>query len=66
MNNLNHNPENINQVKEEQPVYAGFVHKSEEDKLRENIERSPIEKLQLFTKMIKRDILFKKAKISHG
>ena len=65
MNNLDHNRENINQVKEEQPAYAGFVHKSEEDKLKKNIERSPIEKLQLFTKMLRRETLFKKAKISH-
>lgn len=65
MKNFNKENENINEVKENEPAYTGFAHKSEDEKLRENIERSPIEKLRLFTKMLKREALFKKAKISH-
>jgi len=63
MNNMNSNAENLNQVNEEQPAYVGFVHKSEDERLKEDMMRSPIEKLQLFTKMLRREALFKKATI---
>ena len=42
----------------------GFVNKSEDEKLRESIFRSPIEKLQLFTKMLRRESIFRNAKTS--
>ena len=63
MNNINKNPEKLSQVNEDQSAYVGFVYKSEDDKLKEDIMRSPIEKLQLFTKMLRREALFKKATI---
>ncbi|HEX5150817.1 MAG TPA: hypothetical protein VFW07_05185 [Parafilimonas sp.] len=53
----------INLMKEDQSEYAGFVNKSENEKLRENIFRSPIEKLQLFTKMLRRESIFRNAKL---
>jgi hypothetical protein len=65
MNDVNNKTENLNHVHEEQHAYTGFVHKSEDDKLRENIMRPSIEKLQLFTKMLRREALLKTAKISH-
>ncbi|MEO8711307.1 MAG: hypothetical protein ABI405_04240 [Parafilimonas sp.] len=55
------NPENILLVNEEQPEYIGFIHKSEDEKLKENMMLSPIEKLQSFTKMLRRESLFKNA-----
>ena len=55
----------LNQVNEDQPEYIGFAHKSEDEKLRENIYRPPLEKLNLFTKMLRRESVLKKAKISH-
>jgi hypothetical protein len=63
MNNMNNNSENLSQVNETQPAYIGFVYKSEDDKLKEDMMRSPIEKLQLFTKMLRREALFRKATI---
>jgi len=43
----------------------GFISKSEEDKLRENMSMPDIEKLKLFTKMIRRNRALAKAKITH-
>ncbi len=63
MNNLNNDPEDLSQANEQQPAHAGFVYKSEDDKLKEEMMRYPIEKLQLFTKMLRREALFKKATI---
>ena len=63
MNNLNKGQQDLNQLNEQQPAYAGFVYQSEDDKLKEDVMRSPIEKLQLFTKMLRREALFKKATI---
>jgi hypothetical protein len=57
--------DNLNQVNEEQASYTGFIHKSEDERLRENIFRPPIEKLQLFTRMLRREALYKKANIIH-
>ena len=50
---------------EEQPLQYGFVSKSEEEKLREDIFRSDIEKLHLFTRMLRRNAPLKKAIITH-
>ena len=43
----------------------GFASKSEEDKMRENMLMPDIEKLMLFTKMIRRNRILTKAKITH-
>jgi hypothetical protein len=51
-------------VEEQQPVY-GFTSKSEEEKLIEDIFRPDIEKLQLFTRMLRRNALLNKAVITH-
>lgn len=55
--------ENFSEVNEHASKYIGFVHKSEDDRLRENIFRSPMEKLSLFTQMLRREALYKKANI---
>ena len=54
----------LNMVEENSPPY-GFVAKSEEEKLKEDIFRSDIEKLQLFTLMLRRNASLKKAIITH-
>jgi hypothetical protein len=56
--------DNLNQLNEDQTEYADFVHKSEDEKLREDVLRSPLEKLHLFTKMLRRESVLKKAKIT--
>lgn len=38
---------------------------AEEQRLRKDVFRSDMEKLQLFTKMLRTNALFKKAKITH-
>ena len=58
------NIENLNQLGEEYVEYIGFVHKSEDERLREDVLRSPIEKLNLFTKMLHRESILKKARIN--
>jgi hypothetical protein len=40
---------------------SGFVHESEDERLLRDIFRSDLEKLQLFTKMIRRNRMFKNA-----
>ena len=42
-----------------------LVHMSEEDRLRRDIYRPDMEKLQLFTKMLRTNALLKKAIITH-
>jgi hypothetical protein len=42
--------------------YRGFVHMSEDEKLLANINRPDIEKLQLFTKMLRRNKTLKSFK----
>jgi hypothetical protein len=42
-----------------------FVPKTEEERLREDIYRSDMEKLHLFTRMLRRNAMFKNAKITH-
>lgn len=54
-----------NKLEEPSAVY-GFVSKSEDEKLREDIFRSDIEKLQLFTRMLRRNASLKKAVITHA
>jgi hypothetical protein len=63
MKNTGSRKQNLTLVSEDQSEYVGFVHKSEDEKLREDIMRSPIEKLQLFTKMLRRESVLKNAKI---
>jgi hypothetical protein len=58
------NIEPINILEEPSPQY-GFVSKSEEEKLREDIFRPDIEKLQLFTRMLRRNATLDKAIITH-
>lgn len=58
------NIEPINVVEELTPQY-GFVFKSDEEKLREDIFRPDIEKLQLFTRMLRRNATLNKAVITH-
>ena len=53
-----------NSVEEPSRQY-GFVNISEDDKLREDIYRSDMEKLQLFVKMLRRNALLDKAIIKH-
>jgi len=57
-----HNASNI--LHEDAPSY-GFAHKTEIEKLKEDIYRSDKEKLQLFIKMIRRSSMLKKAVITH-
>jgi hypothetical protein len=51
-------------VEEEQAPY-GFSHKSAEERLKEDVFRPDIEKLQLFTRMLRRNAQLKKAVITH-
>ena len=44
----------------------GFVSKSEEEKLKEDIFRPDIEKLHLFTRMLRRNATLKTAIITHS
>jgi hypothetical protein len=55
--------EGLNQSGEKQAAYVGFVHKSEDEKLREDVFRSAMEKLHLFTQMLHREKILNKAKI---
>ena len=58
------NIDTLNTV-EEQNLHYGFVSKAEEEKLREDIFRPDIEKLQLFTQMLRRNASVKKSIITH-
>lgn len=59
------NVENI--LNESQAAYTGFVHKSEDEKLREDIFRSPVEKLHLFTAVLRREAVLKTQRsLSHN
>jgi hypothetical protein len=60
----NNNKPSENILNEGSPRY-GFVHRSEMEKSRENVFRSDKEKLMLFTRMIRRNAMFKKAIIHH-
>ena len=59
--NKNNTPDTSkNVVKESQPVY-GFVKKSPEEKILDLVNRSDMEKLHAFTRMLKRNATLKKA-----
>ncbi len=49
---------NDNNKVEDKFAFYGFVFKSPEDKLLEDINRSGLEKLQLFTRMLRRSKMF--------
>lgn len=51
-------------AEEPQPLY-GFVSKSPEEKLADLIFRSDIEKLQAFTKMLRRNATLKKGVVTY-
>lgn len=46
---------------EDKPPFYGFVFRSPEEKLLEDINRSGLEKLQLFTRMLRRSKMFDNA-----
>ena len=45
---------------------AGFIHESEDDRLIHDMNRSPMEKLMLFTQMIRRERMYKQGRISES
>lgn len=50
----------------ENPDYskpAGFIHESEDDRLIRDMNRPPMEKLMLFTQMIRRERMYKQGRI---
>ena len=51
---------------QEQPAGYGFIAISEEEKLKQDIFRPDIEKLQLFTRMLRRNASLDKAIITHN
>jgi hypothetical protein len=61
-NGANKTTQNI--LKEDVSSY-GFAHKSEIEKLKENVFRSDKEKFLLFSKMLRRSAMLKKAVITH-
>jgi len=61
---MKNNEKHINNIVSEPRVKYGFVHKSEDEKLLEDISRPAIEKLQLFTQMLRRNAILNKAVIS--
>lgn len=63
MENTESSFESTNLVQGPAKQYIGFIDKSENDKLRENMFRSPLEKLHLFTQMLRRESVLKNAKI---
>ena len=52
---------NENNKVEDKPAFYGFVFRSPEDKLLEDINRSGLEKLQAFTRMLRRAKMFDNA-----
>lgn len=56
------NNRSVSAVSENTHAY-GFVHKSETEKLRENIFRSDKEKFHLFVRTLKRSMMLKKVAI---
>ena len=42
---------------------AGFIHESEDDRLIRDMNRPPMEKLMLFTQMIRRERMYKQGRI---
>jgi hypothetical protein len=62
---IKHNNKPSENILNDESIRYGFVHKSEMEKLKENVFRSDKEKLMLFTRMIRRNAMFKKATIHH-
>ncbi len=60
------NNDTITEVSEAAAPYSGFVHLSEDEKLLQDVLRSDFEKLQLFTKMLRRNATLDKAVISNN
>ena len=60
----NHLSHKKNTVEESQPVY-GFVSKSPEEKLSDLVFRSDMEKLQAFTRMLRRNATLKRGVVTH-
>jgi hypothetical protein len=54
-----------NQLQNPSASYKGFVHKSEDEKLMLDVLRPDIEKLHLFTKMLRRNETLNKAVTSN-
>ncbi len=52
------------QKQEEKPIRQ-IIMESEEDRLKRHIYRTDKEKLQAFTLMLRRGLMFKRAKITH-
>ena len=48
------------------PKPVGFIHESEDDRLIRDMNRSPMEKLMLFTQMIRRERMYKQGRISES
>jgi hypothetical protein len=44
---------------------ASSMTNAEKERIRRDVYRSDIEKLRLFTRMLKQNVLFKKAKVIH-
>ncbi|MEN9598499.1 MAG: hypothetical protein RL596_810 [Bacteroidota bacterium] len=57
-----HASDQNNEIKEPELVY-GFVVKSPEEKLLDLINRSDLEKLQAFTRMLRRNATLKRGKV---
>jgi hypothetical protein len=64
MNPKKENKSTENILNEQSPVY-GFVHKSEMEKLKENVFRSDKEKFLLFPQMLRHNAMLKKTTITH-
>ena len=67
---MNDDPTSQNQFNEipnsensENSKLAGFIHESEDDRLIRDMNRSPMEKLMLFTQMIRRERMYKQGRI---
>jgi hypothetical protein len=54
-----------NSVVEEPQAPYGFSHKSADERLKEDIFRPDMEKLQLFTRMLRKNALLKKGIVTH-
>ncbi len=62
-NDLQIKDETLNTQSNRKIEYRGFINISEDEKLLEDYRKSGIEKLQLFTKMLRRNAMFNKAKL---
>jgi hypothetical protein len=51
--------------KESAEIAASSMFNAEKERIKRDIYRSDVEKLRLFTRMLKQNALFKKAKVIH-